>query len=200
MDLYPESLERLVVELGRLPTIGKKSAERLAMAIVKKDPDQVKNLAQALVDVKAKVKRCRECGNLTEDDLCQVCQSPRRDRSVITVVEDPANLIALEKSKDYKGLYHVLGGLISPMKDISGENIGVDKLLERAGREEVKEIILAISPTVEGETTALFLNQLLKGKDVKVTRIASGIPMGGSLEYFDSETLNKALEERRSMD
>lgn len=199
MDLYPQALERLISELASLPTIGKKSAERLAMSILQKDQSQVDSLSQAIKDVKEKIHECRICGNLTEDELCDICKNPRRDRSIITVVEDATNLIAIEKSGEYGGLYHVLGGLISPMMDISAEKINIDSLLERAGGEEVEEIILAISPTVEGETTTLFLNELLKNKDVKISRIASGIPMGANLGYYDSEILNRALEERREL-
>ena len=199
MEVYPESLERLIGELTKLPSIGKKSAERLAMSIIKKDQDQVYSLSQALIDVKKKIHPCKICGNLTEKEVCDICTSPKRDDTVITVVEEASNLIAIEKSGEYRGLYHVLGGLISPMKDISAENINIDSLLERISNEKVKEVILAISPTVEGETTTLFLNELLRNKSVKITRIASGIPMGGNLDYFDSETLFRALEERREI-
>ena len=149
------------------------------------------------MDVKTKVHKCKSCGNLTENEICDICLNPKRDKSIITVVEDTSNLIAIEKSGEYRGLYHVIGGLISPMKDISAENINIDSLLSRVDSGEIEEVILAISPTVDGETTSLFLNELLKSKNVKVSRIASGIPMGGNLEYYDSETLTRALEDRR---
>lgn len=197
MELYPESLEILIAEFTKLPTIGKKSAERLAMSIIKRDEDEVQRLSKALMDVKAKVHKCKSCGNLTENEICDICLNPKRDKSIITVVEDTSNLIAIEKSGEYRGLYHVIGGLISPMKDISAENINIDSLLSRVDSGEIEEVILAISPTVDGETTSLFLNELLKSKNVKVSRIASGIPMGGNLEYYDSETLTRALEDRR---
>lgn len=197
MELYPESLEILIAEFTKLPTIGKKSAERLAMSIIKKDEDEVQRLSKALMDVKTKVHKCKSCGNLTENEICDICLNPKRDKSIITVVEDTSNLIAIEKSGEYRGLYHVIGGLISPMKDISAENINIDSLLSRVDSGEIEEVILAISPTVDGETTSLFLNELLKSKNVKVSRIASGIPMGGNLEYYDSETLTRALEDRR---
>lgn len=197
MELYPESLEILIAEFTKLPTIGKKSAERLAMSIIKRDEDEVERLSKALMDVKTKVHKCRACGNLTENEICDICLNPKRDKSIITVVEDASNLIAIEKSGEYRGLYHVIGGLISPMKDISAENINIDSLLNRVDSGEIEEVILAISPTVDGETTSLFLNELLKSKNVKVSRIASGIPMGGNLEYYDSETLTRALEDRR---
>lgn len=199
MELYPESLDRLIGELAKLPTIGRKSAERLAMSILKRDKNEAQNLSQAIMDVKERVRPCKVCGNFTEEDICQICSSPRRTRSVITVVEDATNLIAIEKSREYTGLYHVLGGLISPLSDISAENINIDSLIQRAKDPEVEEVILAISPTVEGETTALFLNELLKDSKVRVTKIASGIPMGGNLQYFDSEILTRALEERREI-
>lgn len=197
MELYPESLEILIAEFTKLPTIGKKSAERLAMSIIKRDEDEVERLSKALMDVKTKVHKCKSCGNLTENEICDICLNPKRDKSIITVVEDTSNLIAIEKSGEYRGLYHVIGGLISPMKDISAENINIDSLLSRVDSGEIEEVILAISPTVDGETTSLFLNELLKSKNVKVSRIASGIPMGGNLEYYDSETLTRALEDRR---
>lgn len=197
MELYPESLEILIAEFSKLPTIGKKSAERLAMSIIKKDEEEVARFSRALTDVKKKVHSCKTCGNLTENELCDICLNPKRDRSIVTVVEDASNLIAIEKSGEYRGLYHVIGGLISPMRDISAENINIDSLLNRVEAGEIEEIILAISPTVDGETTSLFLNELLKNKNIRVSRIASGIPMGGNLEYFDSETLTRALEDRR---
>ena len=197
MELYPESLEILIAEFTKLPTIGKKSAERLAMSIIKRDEDEVQRLRKALMDVKTKVHKCKSCGNLTENEICDICLNPKRDKSIITVVEHTSNLIAIEKSGEYRGLYHVIGGLISPMKDISAENINIDSLLSRVDSGEIEEVILAISPTVDGETTSLFLNELLKSKNVKVSRIASGIPMGGNLEYYDSETLTRALEDRR---
>lgn len=197
MELYPESLEILIAEFTKLPTIGKKSAERLAMSIIKRDEDEVQRLSKALMDVKTKVHKCKSCGNLTENEICDICLNPKRDKSIITVVEDTSNLIVIEKSGEYRGLYHVIGGLISPMKDISAENINIDSLLSRVDSGEIEEVILAISPTVDGETTSLFLNELLKSKNVKVSRIASGIPMGGNLEYYDSETLTRALEDRR---
>lgn len=199
MDLYPESLERLIGRLSKLPSVGRKSAERMALKLVSGDKKDMDMLIAALRDVNLRVHQCKECGNLTEDDLCSVCQDSRRDRSVICVVEDAKNLIAIEKSKEYRGLYHVLNGLISPLNDMHAESINLDSLLQRAQNEEVKEVILAISPTVEGEMTSLFIAEMLKKAKVKVSKIASGIPMGGSIEYFDSQTLYKALEDRREV-
>lgn len=197
MDLYPEAVEELILQFSKLPSIGKKSAERLALYI-KNHEEDIGFLIQALEDVK-EVGDCVVCGNLAEDDLCFICQDQTRDQSVICVVEDPQNLVAIEKSKEYRGLYHVLGGLISPMRDVSPDSINLDSLLERADKEEVDEVILAISSTVEGEMTTMFLAEMLKDRGVAVTKIASGIPMGGNLEYFDSQTLFRALEERREV-
>ena len=157
MELYPESLEILIAEFTKLPTIGKKSAERLAMSIIKRDEDEVQRLSKALMDVKTKVHKCKSCGNLTENEICDICLNPKRDKSIITVVEDTSNLIAIEKSGEYRGLYHVIGGLISPMKDISAENINIDSLLSRVDSGEIEEVILALQvyalPTVEIDST-----------------------------------------------
>ncbi len=199
IDLYPEPIERLIVQLSGLPAIGKKSAERLALKIVEMDPASVEELRSALSDVKTKIHRCGECGNLTDLPLCGVCSDPKRNRSILCVVQDVPDLLAIEKSREYNGLYHVLHGLISPLDRVSADEINLDRLLERADSGEVKEIILAINPTIEGEMTTLFLAELLKKKSVKVTRIASGIPFGGNLEYFDGTTLYKALEDRREL-
>lgn len=199
MDLYPEAIERLIAKLSKLPSIGRKSAERMALRLVAYDEKEMDALIMALSDVKTQIKPCKRCGNLTDQDLCSVCSDPRRDQSLVCVVEDTSNLIAIEKSKEYRGLYHVLGGLISPMNDMRAEDINLERLLKRLEEEEIKEIILAISSTVEGEMTTLLLAELLKSYKVKVTKIASGIPIGGSLEYFDGQTLLNALEERREI-
>ncbi len=199
MSLYPESLNKLIEEFQKLPTIGRKSAERLAMAIVDNDLDSVKEFSQSLIEVKEKIKHCKICGNLTEGDVCGICKDISRDESTICLVEDVRNLIAIEKSHVYHGKYHVLGGLISPSDNIGVENLSVDKLLDRIDKENIKEIILAISSTIEGETTSLFLAGLLEDKDVKVSRIASGIPVGSNIEYYDQLTLERALEDRREI-
>lgn len=199
MDLYPEPIERLIGKLSKLPSIGRRSAERLALKLVSTEMDEIEELRQALYDIKTKVHNCKKCGNLTDKDICDICSNDRRNNKIVCVVEDTPNLIAIEKSKEYKGLYHVLNGLISPLNDVQADNINLDSLLDRVDNGEFEEVILAISPTIEGEMTTLFLAELLKEKDVKVTRIASGIPMGGNIEYFDSETLYKALEDRREL-
>ena len=199
MDLYPEPIERLIGKLSKLPSIGRRSAERLALKLVSSDLEEIEELRQALSDIKTKVHNCNKCGNLTDKEICDICSNDRRNNKIVCVVEDTPNLIAIEKSKEYRGLYHVLNGLISPLNDVQADNINLDSLLERVDSGEFEEVILAISPTIEGEMTTLFLAELLKDKNVKVTRIASGIPIGGNIEYFDSETLYKALEDRREL-
>lgn len=196
MYSYPESLEMLIEELRKLPSIGRKSAQRMALHIVGMKDDKIDNLIQALDKVKTDIHPCKICGNLTEDEICPICKSDRRDRSILCVVEDVTNLITIEKSESFNGLYHVLSGLISPSGSVMPDDIGVDKFLDRLRDGKIKEIIFAISPTVEGETTMLFLSELIKDLDIKVTRIASGIPVGGNLEYYDDLTLSKALKER----
>lgn len=199
MSLYPESLVNLIEQFQKLPTIGKKSAERLAMSIIERNKNSVEEFSKALLEVKEKIHPCRKCGNLTEDDLCSICKDISRDGKTICVIEDVRNLIAIEKSSVYHGSYHILGGLISPSNDIKAEDLSIDKLLDRIDKEGVKEIILAISSTIEGETTSLFLAHLLEEKNVKVSKIASGIPVGSNLEYFDQLTLERALEDRRQI-
>lgn len=199
MSLYPESLVNLIEQFQKLPTIGKKSAERLAMSIIERDENSVEEFSKALLEVKEKIHPCKRCGNLTEDDLCSICKDVSRDDKTICVIEDVRNLIAIEKSSVYHGSYHILGGLISPSDDIKAEDLSIDKLLDRIDKEGVKEIILAISSTIEGETTSLFLAHLLEEKNVRVSRIASGIPVGSNLEYFDQLTLERALEDRREI-
>lgn len=200
MSLYPNSLENLIEQFQKLPTIGRKSAQRLALKIVEMNETSVEAFCRALQDVKTKIHPCESCGNLTENEICSVCEDELRDHSTICVVEDTTNLIALEKGRTYDGVYHVLHGLLSPLNDVTPESINVDKLLERARDSKVKEVILAISPTVEGELTTLFLGNLLENiPHLKITRIASGIPMGSNLEYYDGVTLSKALEDRRQL-
>lgn len=203
MHEFPESLEVLVERFRQLPTIGKKTAQRLALHAVQ-DPDTTRAFARALWEVTEKVHRCRICGNITEGDVCGICASAKRDRSTITVVEDVTNLLAIERGGSYFGLYHVLGGLLSPMKDLGPEEIGVDQLIARVEaslktEQPVKEVILALSATVEGDTTMLFLADQLAAFPVRVSRIASGIPVGGSLEYYDELTLARAMADRRGM-
>lgn len=196
---YPVSLEKLIESLRKLPSVGRKSAQRLALHIVSMSDERIEEFIDSLRGVKNNIKRCSKCGNLTEDDTCSICRDTNRDSSTICVVEDVTNLLSIERSSIFKGRYHVLNGLISPSGIVSPDEIGVDEFLERVNKENISEIIFAISPTVEGETTMLFLKELLKNKDIKITRIASGIPVGGNLEYYDDITLMKALEDRRDL-
>lgn len=199
MAIYPESLSNLIEQFQKLPTIGKKSAQRLAMSIVLSDEKSVKEFADALIDVKEKIKYCEICGNITEDDLCDICKDITRNEDCLCVVEDINDLIAIEKSGAFHGKYHVLGGLISPSDGIGPEELNIDKLLKRITDENIKEIILAISSTIEGETTSIFLSNLLAEKNVRISKIAQGIPVGSNLEYFDQLTLERAIEDRREV-
>lgn len=199
MAIFPESLNNLIEEFQKLPTIGRKSAERLAMNIVERDEADIKDFSKALMEVKEKIHRCDICGNLTEADICDICKDITREEDFICIVEDVKDLIAIEKSGAYHGKYHVLGGLISPSDGIGPDELNIDKLLNRIESEGIKEIILAISSTIEGETTALFLTSLLNEKNVRVTKIAQGIPVGSNLEYFDQLTLERAIEDRREI-
>lgn len=199
MAIYPESLSNLIEQFQKLPTIGKKSAQRLAMSIVLSDEKSVKEFADALIDVKEKIKYCENCGNITEDDLCDICKDITRNEDCLCVVEDINDLIAIEKSGAFHGKYHVLGGLISPSDGIGPEELNIEKLLKRITDENIKEIIFAISSTIEGETTSIFLSNLLAEKNVRLSKIAQGIPVGSNLEYFDQLTLERAIEDRREV-
>lgn len=198
MAYYAKPLERLIEELSRLPGIGPKTAQRLAFYILKMPEERVSSLAEAILQAKESITYCSICGNLTDVDPCSICEAPYRDKNVIMVVEDPKDVVAIEKTRDYKGLYHVLHGAISPLEGIGPDDIKIKELLARI-TPEVKEVILATNPNVEGEATAMYIAKLLKALDVKVTRIAHGIPMGGDLEYADEVTLTKALEGRREI-
>lgn len=195
----PKSLAQLIKELSKLPTIGPKTAQRLAFYIVKSPKDKVQSLADALLEVKEKIRYCTICGNLTDDDPCAICSDERRDRSVICVVHGPQDVLAMERTREFKGLYHVLNGAISPMDGIGPDQLRIKELLARINENKIKEIILATDPNVEGEATAMYVARLLKSFDIYVTKIASGMPFGGDLEYVDEVTLSKALEGRREL-
>jgi len=195
--IYTKPLARLIEELQKLPGVGHKSAQRLALHILKQPASFAKELADSLIDAKEKVKFCSVCSNLTSIDPCELCQDTKRDNVTICVVADPRDLIAIENTKGYRGVYHVLQGLISPMDGIGPDKLRIKELLDRIGKDNnIKEIILAINPTVEGEATTLYISRLIKPLGVKITRIAFGLPMGSDLEYADSMTLSKALEGR----
>ena len=200
MNLYPESLETLIEELRKLPSVGRKSAQRLALHIVGQADEKIDDLINSLTEVKEKIHPCPVCGNLTEEETCHICADDSRDKTTICVVEDITNLISIEKTHSFRGTYHVLDGLIDPSGSVMPDDIGVDSLIKRLDPSLVKEVIFAISPTVEGETTMLFLKELIADKGIKVTRIASGIPVGGNLEYYDDLTLSKAMNERINLD
>ena len=190
-----ESIEILAEQFAQLPGIGRKTAHRLALYIVKMSRDEVASLAKALVDVKDKVRYCSICSNITETDPCGVCSNPKRDRTSICVVEEPNDVLAIEKTNEFRGLYHVLGGALSPLDGIGPEDLRIRELLQRMD-DAVGEIILALNPNVEGEATTLYLSKLLKPLRVKVTRIARGLPVGSDLEFADEATLSRALEGR----
>ncbi|MDI3481126.1 MAG: recombination protein RecR [Tepidanaerobacteraceae bacterium] len=198
MAYYAEPLARLIEELSRLPGIGPKTAQRLAFHILKMPKDRVSKLSEAIMKAKESIIYCSICGNFTDIDPCDICRATYRDRTTIMVVEDPRDVVALERTRDYKGLYHVLHGAISPLEGIGPDDIKIKELLSRVS-DGVKEIILATNPDVEGEATAMYIARLLKPLGVKVTRIAHGVPVGGDLEYADEATLTSALEGRREM-
>jgi len=197
--MYEGPIQDLIDELARLPGIGPKSAQRLAFYIVKAPADDARRLSDAIVAAKEKVRFCRECFSVAEGDLCRVCRDPGRDPTVICVVEEPKDQAAVEKAGVVKGRYHVLGGAISPLDGIGPDDLRVQELLDRVGREGVEEVILATNPNLEGNATAMYVAALLKPIGIKVTRLASGLPVGGDLEYADEVTLGQALEGRREM-
>jgi recombination protein RecR len=199
MPDFAAPLQRLIDEFRRLPGIGQKSAQRLAFHVLRAPRDQAAALAAALTDVKDNLGICAECNNISDAELCPYCRDPHRDRSSICVVEEPHNILPVETTRSFHGLYHVLHGAISPLRGIGPEQLKIKGLLDRIGQGEVKEIILATNPTVEGEATAVYLSRLLKPLGVKVTRIAMGIPVGSDLEFADEVTMLKSLENRREM-
>jgi recombination protein RecR len=190
------AVDNLVAQLTRLPGIGTRTAQRLAFHILAVPADEANAIGSAIADVKSRVRPCRECGNLTEDELCGICSDPRRDRSVICVVEQPVDVLSLERTHEYRGLYHVLGGALSPLDGVEPRDLRIDTLLERVADGEVEEVVLATNPTMTGEATAAYLADRLRDR-VAVTRLASGLPVGGDLEYADEVTLGRALAGRR---
>ena len=193
-------VQSLVDELGRLPGIGPKSAQRIAFYLLKAAPEDAKRLARAIVEAKERVSWCRRCFNFAEGELCVYCRDDRRDPKLLCVVEEPRDIVAVERTQEYRGLYHVLLGAISPIEGIGPDQLKVKELLARVSDEGVQEVILATNPNIEGEATAMYLARLLKPLGLRVTRIASGLPVGGDLEYADEVTLGRALEGRREVD
>ncbi|NCO24307.1 MAG: recombination protein RecR [bacterium] len=196
---YTKPLARLIDEFSKMPGIGPKTAQRLAFYILKNSSERVASLAKAILEAKEKVKHCSICGNITDQEVCEICQNINRDKSIICVVEKVRDLIAIENTGEYKGLYHVLEGAISPLDGIEPENLKIDSLLKRLKTEKIKEIILATNPNIEGEVTASYLNRLIEPLNIKVTRIAYGVPIGGSLEFADEVTLTQALMGRQKI-
>ncbi len=198
--MYEGIIQDLIDELGRLPGVGPKSAQRIAFHIIQSERVDVTRLAEVLKTVKERVKFCSICGNITEEELCKICRDPRRDNTSICVVEESKDVIAIEKTREFKGKYHVLGGAISPIDGVGPENLRIRELMQRLAETQIAEVIIATDPNLEGEATATYLTRLIKPIGVKVSRLASGLPVGGDLEYADEVTLGRAFEGRTSYD
>lgn len=199
MSGFTPSLDRLIEQFARLPSVGRKSAQRLAFHILEMSDADAEKFTQTILNARESIHRCEICCNLTDGEVCSVCTSPSRDKSVICVVEDPRDVIAIERTHEYNGLYHVLHGAISPMNDISPEDICIKELLKRLSDENVKEIIMATNPTVEGEATAMYISRIIKPLGINVSRLAYGVPVGADLEYADEFTLIRAIEGRNEL-
>lgn len=195
-----EALEKVIDAFGRLPGVGRKSATRLAFHILNSSMEEVESFSQALLDAKRLIKKCSICGDLSEKEICPICSDQFRDSHSICVVEDSRDVISFEKTGKYRGKYHVLGGKLAPLKGVTPDKLNLESLLKRVAQDEIKEVIIALNPDLEGETTTLYLTKLLKPFHVKITRIASGIPMGGNIEYADSATISRALEGRQEIE
>jgi recombination protein RecR len=195
-----KSLEKMIDEFNKFPGIGRKTAARLAFHVMEMGDFEIESFIQSVRDVKEKIKRCSVCGNLSEKEECEICSDEFRDKSLICVVEDSKDIISLEKARNYKGLYHVLHGKIDPLNGIGPDKLNIKSLLQRVTNEDIKEVILALNPDLEGETTAMYLAKLLKPFGVKVSKIASGIPIGGNIEFADIATIAKSLEARQEID
>jgi recombination protein RecR len=193
------SVTQLIEELMRLPGVGEKTAQRLAFHLLKTSKQEADALALAILAVKEKIRRCSQCYGITEQDVCPICSDPKRDRTLLSVVEEPADIFAFEKLREYRGLYHVLGGALSPLEGIGPEDLTVTQLFTRLREGEIREVIVATNPNLEGEATAMYLSKVLKPLSVKVTRLAHGLPIGSALEYADEVTLLKSLEGRREL-
>ena len=199
MATYARPVERLITELSKLPSIGPRSAQRIAFHIIRGKQEDALGLAEALREVKERIKPCMRCFNLTEAEECEICRDARRDRSEICVVEDPYDIGPIERTGEYRGLYHVLGGALSPLDGVEPEDLRIAELLERIGKEEIRELVIATNPNTTGEATAMFIAQEVKGLPVRVTALASGLPVGGDLEYADEVTLGRAFAGRREI-
>lgn len=196
---FAAPLARLIDEFKRLPGIGQKSAQRIAFHVMRSSRDEAERLAQTIIDVKDRLRICIQCNNISDAELCQYCTNPERDQSMVCVVEDPNNIVGVEVTRQFNGVYHVLGGALSPLRGIGPDQLKIKNLIERIGRGEIREVIVATNPTVEGEATAVYLSKLLKPLGMKVTRIAMGVPVGSDLEFADEVTMWKAMEGRREI-
>jgi recombination protein RecR len=199
MTHYPPSVLKLIKHLARLPGVGEKTAERLAMHILRSPRSEAEQLSRSIIEIKEKVRHCSLCYSLSDTDICQICSDPERASSMLCVVEQPADMVAIEKSDSFKGLYHILGGALSPIDGIGPDNLRMRELFSRTAQGKVEEVILATSTTIEGETTADYIAERLKNQPVRITRIASGVPVGGDLKYVDQVTLRKSMESRHAI-
>ncbi len=199
MALYIKSVENLINEFRKLPGIGPKSAKRIVFFLLKLSHSDIVKFSRNLIEMKEKVKFCSQCYSLTEEDICHICRDQSRDRKKICIVEEVSDVIIIEKTGEYKGLYHILGGLLSPIENVGPEEIRVPRLLERVKANNIEEVIIALNPTVEGESTAVYLKKILTPFGVKVTKLASGLPVGGDLEYADEITIGRAISDRREL-
>ena len=200
MAVFAGPIQELVDELGRLPGVGPRSAQRIAFYLLESDRDSALRLAHAIAEVKDRIRLCERCFNVAETELCAICSDPRRDATIVCVVEDPRDIVAVERTREFQGRYHVLGGALNPIEGVGPEQLRVRELLTRIDAEGITEVILCTNPNLEGDTTAMYLARLLKPLGLSVTRIASGLPVGGDLEYADELTLGRALEGRREVD
>lgn len=196
MNNYPTTIKNLINCFKKLPGIGEKNAERLALSILSMDIDDVNLFSTSLIDMKSKIKNCNKCGYYSENDLCTICNDLNRETTTICVVENSKNVVLFEKMGSYHGLYHVLNGLISPLDGVNPEDINLNTLIDRIKNEDIKEVIIAVKPTIEGETTALYISKILQGMNIKITKLAHGIPLGTDMEYIDSMTLELAIADR----
>ena len=198
--MLPNSINDLIESFKLLPGVGAKTAERLAFAVIDMEKENVDFFSNSLTQVKQKIKHCKICNSLTDDDICSICNDDTRKKDILCVLDDSKNVFLFEKLNIFRGKYHVLDGLISPLDGINPEDIGIDKLLDRIKKEDYKEILFAFKPSIEGETTSLYIKKILDGNDIKITRLASGVPMGADLEYIDELTLERALEDRKEIE
>jgi len=196
---YPETIENLIECFSKLPGIGRKTAERLALSTLSLDEDTINLFSTSLVDTKKKIRKCERCNNITDDDLCIICKDNNRNKDLLCVVEDAKNIILFERNGFFNGYYHVINGLISPLDGINPEDLNIDQLIERIKKDKVKEVIIAVKPSIEGETTSLYISKLLEKEKVVVSKIAYGVPMGADIDYVDSLTLEMAIENRQKI-